>query len=398
MSQTEPRALWIWLHRYIGLVSCLFLGFAAVTGCVLCFVRPLDAAINADLFKAPAVARGIDIPAAVDLFQARHPELYVRSFPLAVPLDRTIPVKVEAVDKRHPVDFDQVFLDRADGHLIGTRSAEPAWTLRGAMELLHDAHYTLLGGDWAKWFMGGLALAWLLSNLIGAYLTLPLRTPFWKNWRHMWRFSFKSMVPRMLLDMHRSSGLWLLLPMTALAFTSVALNFFVIFYAPAMGAIVPASPSVFDGKPAYPHGVAGKIGFTRTLELAAAERARTGEPWTPATALYVPKRRLYGVSLTEGGTLNYKWLGPITLYVDGDSGRMTGVESPYGGNTGLALIRFLYPVHSGRTAGAIGVAIVFVLGVVTTGQCVTGVYVWWKKRRSRVATRQALRKRAAARP
>ncbi len=58
MSQTEPRALWIWLHRYIGLVSCLFLGFAAITGCALCFVRPLDAAINADLFKTPAVARG----------------------------------------------------------------------------------------------------------------------------------------------------------------------------------------------------------------------------------------------------------------------------------------------------------------------------------------------------
>lgn len=386
MIHREPRALWIWLHRYAGLVTCLFLGFAAITGCVLCFVRPLDAALNADLFKAAPVARGIDVTAAVDRFQADHPELYVRSFPLAVPLDRTIAVKVEAAGKGKPLGFDQVFLDRANGHLIGSRRSKAAWNRRGAMELLHDAHYTLLGGDWAKWFMGVMALFWLLSNLVGAYLTLPLRKPFWKTWRRMWRFSFKSQLPRLLLDLHRSSGLWLLLPMTALAFTSVALNFFTIAYEPAVEKLVPANPSPFDGKPAYPAGVAGKIAFAKAIAQISAEAARNGEPWQPATVQYVPKRGLYGVSLTGDGQPGYLWLGPKTIYLHGDDGRPAGMDSPYE-NTGLALIRFLYPVHSGRMGGTIGVALVFLLGLVTTGHCITGVYIWWKKRRTRLALR-----------
>jgi uncharacterized iron-regulated membrane protein len=196
------------------------------------------------------------------------------------------------------------------------------------------------------------------------------------------------MLPRMLLDMHRSSGLWLLLPMTALAFTSFALNFF-LFYEPMVSKIVPVRPSLFDAKPAYPAGVAGKIGFVQAVSQANAERARTGEPWLPATAMYIPKRRLYGVSLTDDGLPGYRGLGPKSLYVDGDSGALAGVESPYDGNTGLALIRVLYPVHSGRTGGAWGVAIVFLLGLVTTGHCITGVYVWWKKRRARVANTRA---------
>lgn len=393
MTNREPRAFWTWLHRYTGLVACLFLGFAAITGCALCFVRPLDAAINADLFKAPPVAQGIDVATAVDRFQAAHPELYARSFPLSVPLDRTITVKVESARKGKPLSFDQVFLDRGDGHLVGTRKSKAAWNRRGAMELLHDAHYTLLGGDWAKWFMGVMALLWLVSNPVGAYLTLPLRKPFWKHWRRMWRFSFKSQLPRLLLDLHRSSGLWLLLPMTALAFTSVALNFFTLAYEPTMSKLVPANPSPFDSKPAYPAGVAGKIGFARAVALVSAGNARSGEPWQPATVQYVSKRGLYGVSLTDDGLPGYKGLGPKTIYLHGSDGSPAGMDSPYG-NPGLALIRFLYPVHSGRMGGAWGVALVFLLGLVTTGHCITGVYIWWKKRRTRVVT---ARKAAAAR-
>lgn len=397
MTHREPRAFWIWLHRYVGLTTCLFLGFAAITGCALCFVRPLDAGINADLFKAPPVARGIDVAMAVDRFQARHPELYVRSFPLAVALDRRIAVKVEAAGKGKPLGFDQVFLDRGDGHLTGVRLSKGAWNRRGAMDLLHDAHYTLLGGDWAKWFMGAMALLWLLSNLVGTYLTLPSRKPFWKNWRRMWRFSVKSAVPRLLLDLHRSSGLWLLLPMTALAFTSVGLNFFAVAYEPAMSKLVPAKPSLFDRKPAYPSGIAGQIGFVHAISMVETQRARTAEPWLAATATYIPKRGLYGVALTDDGAPGYMGLGPRTLYLHGDDGRLAGVDSPYDGNTGLALIRVLYPVHSGRTGGVIGVAIVFLLGLVTTGHCITGVYIWWKKRRARVATGRAEQRRAAAR-
>jgi uncharacterized iron-regulated membrane protein len=387
-TRREPRALWIWLHRYSGLAMALFLGFAAITGCVLCFIRPLDQALNADLFYGPAAAKPAIVTEAVDRFQQAHPELRVRSFPLQVAADERIPVKVEASSKEHKLGFDQAFLDRTTGALVGQRSSEAAWNRRGAMKALHDVHYTLLAGKWGRWAMGLVAFVWLLSNIVGAYLTFPLRGPFWKGWRRMWRFSFKSSLPRMMLDIHRSSGLWLLIGLTPLAFTSVALNVFSEIYAPLAVTLAHTEPSIFDKPAPYPKGRDGHIGFTRMLALANARVAQQGETWRPATAVYLPNRDLYGVTLTDDATLNYRRLGPVYWYFDGASGRFAATDDPYGGNTGLALIRMLYPLHSGRIIGPIGVGIIFLLGLATTEMCVTGIYVWWKKRRTRKAGRR----------
>ena len=49
----------------------------------------------------------------------------------------------------------------------------------------------------------------------------------------------------------------------------------------------------------------------------------------------------------------------------------------------------VYPLHSGEIFGWVTVLLVFVLGVVTFGQSITGLYVWWKKRASRVAARRS---------
>lgn len=366
----------------------LFLAFAAVTGCLLCFVRPLDAALNADLFMAGPVSKAVDVTLAVDRYQALHPEVFVRSFPLNVAIDQNISVKIEPFAKGVELGYDQVFLNRGDGHVVGARKAEAAWNRRGAMSLLHDVHYTLLAGDQGKWFMGGIAVAWLLGNIVGAYLTVPMRPPFWRNWRRMWQFRLTSTTPRMLLDMHRSSGLWLFVPLLALAFTSVGLNFFKIAYAPLAERLVAPRPSPFDAPAAFPDGVAGRLGFTKAVAAATRQAEDRNAQWWPATALYLPSRKLYGVTLTPGGTQNYRLLGPVYYYLDGDDGLLVDIASPYD-DTGSALTRILYPVHSGRVFGGIGVAIVFILGLVTFGQCITGLYVWLKKRRIRLAARRA---------
>jgi uncharacterized iron-regulated membrane protein len=378
----EKKAVWVWLHRWTGLVTFVWLGFAALTGCMLCFVRPLDAVLNEDLFKGPIVQRPIDVPAAVDLFQAAHPELRVRSFPLSVPAGARIAVKVEPVVRTHPLGYDQVFLDRATGREVGQRSTAASLTRRGATVLLHDIHYTLLAGKPGRYAFGVVALFWLLSNLVGFYLTFPRHRPMWGAWRRMWRFSLRSPTPRLMLDIHRSSGLWLLIPMTVLAFTSTALNFFE-FYAPAAAAVVRPIPNLFDGKPRFPQGLNGKLGFARGVAILSAAAARGATGWRPATALYYPQRGVYGVALTDDGELNYRRLGPIYLYADGQNGQIVGTDNPYDGNTGLALVRMLYPLHSGRIAGSLGVAVVFLLGLATFEMCLTGLYIWWRKRRFR---------------
>jgi len=272
MSKAESRALWIWLHRYIGLVAMLFLGFAAITGCMLCFLRPLDAAINADLFKAPPVSAPMDVPLAVDRFQARHPELFVRSFPLAVPANRTIAVKVEPASKSTKLGLIRCFSTAADG--IWWERA-PTMRVESARRevLLHDIHYTLLAQR-GQMAMGGIALPGC-----SAILSAPI-SPFRcasrsEDWKRMWRFSLGSAMPRMLLDMHRSSGLWLLLPLTALAFTSVRSISFPLLRT-AVERLIPPKASPLESRAPYPQGVAGTLGFVRAVAMAT-RQAETGK-------------------------------------------------------------------------------------------------------------------------
>jgi len=117
--------------------------------------------------------------------------------------------------------------------------------------------------------------------------------------------------------------------------------------------------------------------------------------WVPATALYKPDWNLYGVTLTDNGRLQYRALGPVYYYFDARDGHLANVVDPYSGDTGLALIRSLYPLHSGQVGGWPTVALIFLLGLATIEMAVTGLYVWWKKRKSRVAAKIAARRNAA---
>lgn len=383
MSGLSRTLFWTAVHRYLGLATLVFLAIAALTGCVLAFAKPLDAALNADLFsRAPAAT--IDPVAAVTALTARQPSLRVIRFPLHLASDRNLEVDVAS-----GAGFDQVYLDGGDGHVVGTRTAGPGWDRRHIVAGIFAFHFTLLAGDLGRWVMGVAALGWLIGSVVGFYLTLPGRPPFWRNWRRTWTFRWRSMLPRLLLDIHRSSGLWLFIGLLILAATSVAMNFFDEAFTPMVNAASPARSSPFDG---IAVGGPVRVGYDQVIKAAKARAIGRGLDWRPAFASYVVERNLFGVSFTDDGVENYRRLGPITYWFDGASGRFAYEDNPYTDSAGRALSRSLYPLHTGEVAGRAGVAVVFVLGLATLEMCGSGAYVWWRKRRSRLTARKATRR------
>ena len=115
---------------------------------------------------------------------------------------------------------------------------------------------------------------------------------------------------------------------------------------------------------------------------------RQGLSWRPAVETWLPDRGLYGVAFTPSGDETYRGLGPVTYDLDGLSGRLVYADDPYRDSAGRRFSRALYPLHSGQMAGPIGVGVIFLLGLATVQMCVTGFYVWWKKRRGRVAMKR----------
>ena len=389
MSKPRTRQFWMSVHRYLGLATLVFLFLASVTGCFLCFDKKIDAALNRDLFVNPSSGAPMAPIAAVNRLEASRPELTALSFPLNVPPGDTIEVAVAPRDAAQPLGYDQVFLDSHDGQVVGVRQSGPGWDRRHMVDGVFEFHYTLLAGTWGRWLMGIVALGWLIGNGVGFYLTLPATGPFWRRWKPMWTIDWSARLRRLMLDIHRASGLWLLAGAMVLAFTSVCMNFFDEAFTPVVQAVSPAMRSPFDAPPIA--GTAAPIGFAAALVQATEHARGAGLAWRPAKESYLPDRTLYSVMFTASGVEDYRGLGPITYYIDGLNGRFVYADDPYADSTGRKLSRALYPLHSGEVIGRVGIAIIFLLGLSTAEMCVTGLYTWWKKRQSRRASERAKR-------
>ena len=389
MTLIPSRPFWISAHRYLGLATLLFLAVAAVTGCLLCFRAPLDAALNPDLFRSSSSVARVDPVAAVRAFEAAHPRARVLSFPLHVASGATLPVSVGPSGDQ-TLGYDQAFLDGADGHLIGARATQPGWDRRRLMQGIYTVHFTLLAGTVGRWFMGIVAIGWLIGAGVGVYLTFPSRAPYLRGWLKAWAVRTKSRLPRFMLDLHQATSLWLIVGVIGLAATSVCLNFFDEIVQPAATALSPAKPSPFDS-PAKLAPRIRRIEFSQALKGGVLRTRSTGSSWRPAAMSYDPRFNLYGVVFTRNGVVNYSGLGPITDYFSAADGRFVFEDSPYADSVGRKVTRALYPVHTGQIIGPVGIGFIFVVGLQTIELCFTGAYVWWVRRPPRVAFRKARR-------
>jgi uncharacterized iron-regulated membrane protein len=392
MASARVRQVWIKIHRWLGLSALLFLFIAAVTGCVLCFDKQIDAALNRDLFIHPSHGPTIEPGLLVEALQAQRPDLVVTSFPLNLRPNENLKINVAPRTAGTDPGFDEIFIDASTGRIAGTRKIAPGWDRRHLVEGVFQFHQNIVAGTFGRWIMGIAALAWLIGNFIGVYLTLPAKKPFWPKWKKKWKIDTGARLRRFMLELHNASGLWLLIPATVLAYTSVAMNFFDEVFAPVVEATSPSRPSIFDQAAKALRPGSTEIGFAEALAIGKAKAAADGLKWTPALQRYNQDYHAYGVTFTDNGVENYHGLGPVTYYLDASNGRLIERDDPYSDSFGRKLIRSLYPLHSGDIAGWFGVAIIFLLGLSTAEMCVTGFYTWWKKRESRAPNKRSARK------
>jgi uncharacterized iron-regulated membrane protein len=163
--------------------------------------------------------------------------------------------------------------------------------------------------------------------------------------------------------------------------------------------------------------VGGKLTDDGTLLYRATGRGY----WADTSTDYVDRSRGFfapaltwqpdeDTSLTVLANLQYDrtgWVaaevGPATLYFDSQDGRYLGDWIPWRGTGGDLFLQLQFPLHSGRIAGLPGRIFVSALGLVVAIVAVTGVIIWLRKRRARLALRRhtkpvADRPRPAPRP
>ncbi|WP_211907816.1 PepSY-associated TM helix domain-containing protein [Tardiphaga alba] len=394
----------VFIHKWTGLFTAVFLIIAGVTGSLLAFEKELEALVNPGQYVVPARVDANGQPAPMldpfDLHEraiAALPGYQISGFPFLREPDRSVRFNLARSDKTLP-DADQAFLDPYDGRLLGIRKygATPfdRTTLIG---FIYKLHYALaLPRPYGEWFFGIVALVWTVNCLVGIVSTFPRISPFWRRWLPAWLIKRSASTYRLHYDIHRASGLWLWGVLFLFAWSSVMLNLRQEVYTPVM--------STF-------------LDFRKNPEPRKPDTSKPLLDWRQAYAIAV--RTMDEVASKEGFTVNFRSQlfynrrldtyiyyantsrdvqndrGQTGVFIDARTGALLHTRIPTGEYSGDTVSRWLQSLHMAKVFGLPYRIFVAIIGLALAISAYTGLYVWWKKRKARLISEKRKQAKAA---
>ncbi len=405
------RPVFVWLHRYVGLVLAGFLLIEGLTGALLAFNADLSRALDPRFVAAtpPTGARRLSLAELAMRAEALEPTEHVAYFgeynderAIMRMWGRSNP----ETGGRYPDVPFTVTLDPWTGERLGEKEPATAWArfLAAVMPFMRDLHYNLTFGQAGEYVLLAVALLWTIDCFVAFYLTLPITfEKFWKRWKPSWLVKWRGGFYRINFDLHRAGGLWLLAMLLVFAWSSVQLVDRIGVYGWVMARI-----SDYQGEEALlatlfsdrssdaPFALDWKEAQAAGERLMAEEAARAGFKIARPLALNrFEESRLYNyTALTDR---SFPRQQTATVFFDADTGAFRARDEAElgGGHLGDALTFWLRGLHMARDPldyFAYRVFIV-VMGLVVAMLSITGVYIWWKKRVARKSVASAVSNR-----
>ncbi|MGO9774225.1 MAG: PepSY-associated TM helix domain-containing protein [Roseiarcus sp.] len=386
------RALWVSLHRWVGLAMAGFLVLAGVSGSLLAFNTELERLISPQLYAKPQPTPTLDLATLAENAARIVPQGEVNRVAFLAP-DQVVanvkPRKDAAAGKLDALGFDQLFLDPWTGTELGRRfRGDLSQGLVNLMPFIYIFHYSLQLGPTGSTIFGVVALFWTFDCFVAFYLTLPVsRGAFWRRWKPAWLVKSRAGAYRLNFDLHRAGGLWLWLLLLVFAWSSVAFNLRPV-YEPATRALLDYVPpaEVLQTIPNRPNPSprldwrAAQANGERMMDEQAAKRGFAVK--RPYALAYVPAKSMYIYNVQSSLDLNER-RGGTTVWFDGDTGAFMGFTTSSGEHSGNTVTSWLIALHMAGVFGLPYRILVCALGLVVAMLSVTGIYIWWKKRRAR---------------
>ena len=365
-------------HRYVGLIVGAVLVIAGLTGSLIVFWQPIDAALNPELLApdgacTESASRSVDeLVAAV---RAKLPpgghlssvDLPDHERPLLWAWYR-IPAPQAGWD-----DTYTLFVRPCSGAVTGSRlwnSQQRPWggPLMSALIQLHTSLWlnegSILLGNHLLSFGSVLLMGTIMA---GYYLWWPSQS----RWTSAFTIKRGARGRRLHYDLHKvagasAGGLLLLSLFTAIhmyePWTQV-IDSGVNLLSPV--ADLDAPPPMSD-----PLASGASISTGMALEIAMAKL-----PGARPVSIEFPSDE-HGVYLV---TLDTDAVWKTQISIEQYSGAVLRVQGPHAASAGDHVLGWLFPLHTGQAFGLPGRIIILVLGLVPTALYITGFIVWWKR-------------------
>ncbi len=387
------RPLLVLLHRWFGLAAALFLFIAGATGAVISWDHELDEWLNPRLYQADSAGPPLPVLALAARVEADDSRVRVTFMPQAVEPGHAwsafVSPRVDpATGRLFEPGYNQVALDPATGAIQARREwGKVSLSRENLLPFLYKLHYSMhipagWGIELGMWFMGLIAMAWVLDTLIALWISFPKRDA----WRRSFALRWKAGGHKLTFDLHRSGAMWVYPLVLMLAVTSVGMNLRDQVMRPVVSWFSDVAPSPFASRPAAPpeQPIEPQVGPERAIELARAEAQRLGITAPVGDLFLSPEFGVWGVGFYDlANSHGDGGLGNPRLYFDSRSGAPAGADLPGTGSAGDIFLQSMFPLHSGRIIGLPGRVLMSLMGAVIAMLSVTGMLIWARKRRSR---------------
>ncbi len=385
------RHFFVWLHRWIGLTMAGFLVVVGLTGSLLAFLPELNHWLAPHLHPG---AHGPTLDAATLARRAESSFPQARANTIYLGNPGTAGIGMEPLPGAAPLGFNRLVLDAVTGEELGRleRGALPT-ALEEIMPFVYSLHYQLAMGPTGEWILGIIALAWTIDCFVGFYLTLPARRrasgkSFLGRWAPSFLVKWRASAYRVNFDLHRAGGLWLWPLLFVFAWSGVFFNLNDVYIAATKLVLDttdraawtwPAQPPRDDGRETMSWEEAQATGVRLMNEQARAHGFTIERP----DALYFFRSKgLVQYRVRSNLDIGDK-LGTTTILFDATTGDLVMVRLPSGLKSGDTLTSWLLALHMADLFGLPYRILVCVAGIVIAMLSVTGVYIWWRKRRAR---------------
>lgn len=395
------RTLMLKLHRWLSLGGLVWILIISLTGAVLVFAPQITAWSRPELFKATPGDKGPQ--ATVDAAIARFPDDDVAIDHISFPVDNrgvyvlrvTVSSRATAEQLATGARIDRktrswvVYLDPGTAKINGARPEASGfiyWAKRGHYVLWQDKGLLGIDGDDLA---GLVALSMLFLTLTGFYIWYFPKTRHWfRNLRVRSRQGFFLFN----LDLHRTLGLFVLLPLTVISFTGAAFSY------PDMKLVwerlTPAKHDYVQNEPAEPPAseepgekddpgpVLSTDGAWQLLkERYPNYRLNSLEPPVETTDVW-------GAYLDRGYSPRQRdnTSGNMYVAIDRFSHEVIYEGTPEQGNVWDQMWEdWSLPLHAGDFLGNASRWVWLLAGLSPVVLSGTGVVVWWKRRKRRQA-------------
>lgn len=401
------RALAVIVHRWVGLVMAGFLLIAGLTGSLLVWYHELDVVLNPSLMQVqrPSVdAIRLDPLILRERVQGAFPEAWVHWVTLREGhAEEAVSFWVEGAanaDGEHAdLGFDEVFVNPYTGTITGARHwGDLSQGVTNLMPFIYRLHYSLALGTVGTWIFGIIAVLWTIDCFVGAWLTLPTRNHasprssprrWFRRWAPAWKLRTGAGPYKLNYDLHRAGGLWPWAALFVLAWSSVAFNLYDPVYKPVMGLLFDMQPDprasllrLSRDEPEPVMGWPAALAHSRQ-HMAALALERGFQVLAEDRLSYDPHRGILRLEVRSDRDVSER-RGRTSAFVDASSGVLLAYRLPTGEASGDTLTAWLLNLHMAHLWGMPFRIFITLAGLVVTVLSGTGVYIWWKKRRSRV--------------